>query len=79
MTARGTEREPRIGKLLEGLRSDPALAPIVAEYEQRAGGGRRFGSNGLKVKGKLFALFTQGTLVVKLPKERAATLVARAR
>jgi hypothetical protein len=28
------------------------------------------------VKGKLFALFTQGTLVVKLPGERVAALVA---
>ena len=27
--------------------------------------------------GKLFALFTQGTLVVKLPKDRVAALVAK--
>jgi hypothetical protein len=30
----------------------------------------------LKANGKLFALFTQGTLVVKLPTQRVAELVA---
>ena len=63
--------------LIESLRADPGLAPVIREFEaaQKAGA-RKFGSNGLKVKGKLFALFTQGTLVVKLPKPRVAELVA---
>jgi len=52
--------------------------PVVEEFEAgtRSSRPRRFGSNGLKVNGKLFALFTQGTLVVKLRKERVANLVA---
>ncbi len=69
----------RVAELLEDLKSDPALAVVVGAFEQAAAQGtrgRKFGSNGLKVNGKLFALFTQGTLVVKLPKDRVAELVA---
>ena len=59
------------------MRSDPKLVPVVRAYEEGASTtrGMKFGSNGLKVNGKLFALFTQGTLVVKLPKDRVAELV----
>ena len=58
-------------------RADPKLAPVVAAYEKDATKpGRTFGKNGLKTKaGKLFALFTQETLVVKLPNERVDALV----
>jgi hypothetical protein len=73
---RGSARDPRVDKLLRMLRSDPALAPIVDAFEKTEPGARKFGSNGLKVGGKLFALFTQGTLVVKLPNERVSALVA---
>ena len=69
----------RVAKLLRAMKADPKLAPVAQEFEERAkvtGGGRKFGSNGLKVNGKLFALFTQGTLVAKLPKDRVAALVA---
>jgi hypothetical protein len=68
----------RIAELLQRLKTHPKLAASVREFESRAesaGRGRKFGSNGLKAHGKLFALFTQGTLVVKLPKERVAELV----
>lgn len=34
-----------------------------------------FGANTLKVKGKIFAMPMRGALVVKLPRQRAATLV----
>jgi hypothetical protein len=70
--------EDRVAKLLGDLTADPRFAPVVREFENRAkAAARRFGSNGLKVNGKLFALFTQGTLVVKLPNDRVATLVAQ--
>jgi hypothetical protein len=71
--------DPRVRKLLEALRSDRAVGPSVKEFEAKntARTGRKFGSNGLKANGKLFALFTQGTLVVKLPKDRVAALVAK--
>src|SRR5579859_6771015 len=69
--------DPRVRRLVEALRGDPALGPVVEAFEESQGERRRaFGSNGLKVRGKLFALFTQGTLVVKLPKDRVAELVA---
>jgi TfoX/Sxy family transcriptional regulator of competence genes len=44
----------------------------------RAGGEPRgkFGSNGLKANGKLFALYVRGKLVLKLPRERVDALVA---
>ena len=49
----------------------------MSAYERQAAeSGRKFGKNGLKTKGgKLFALFTQGTLVLKLPKDCVAALV----
>jgi hypothetical protein len=63
--------------LLEAFASDPKLAGIVADYQARQREpGKRFGSNGLKVNGKLFALFVRGKLVVKLPKSRVSALVA---
>jgi hypothetical protein len=69
--------DPRVAKLLASLRADPTLAPVVDAFEKaKVQPGRKFGSNGLKVNGKPFALFTQGTLVVKLPKDRVAALVA---
>jgi hypothetical protein len=69
--------DPRIARLLSALRADPKVASVVQAYEKDAvKPGRKFGKNGLKTKGgKLFALFTQGTLVVKLPKERVVALV----
>jgi hypothetical protein len=70
--------EERIEKLLQDLSVDPMFAPIVREFENRAQTeARKFGTNGLKVNGKLFALFTQGTLVVKLPHDRVAAFVAQ--
>jgi hypothetical protein len=73
-----TESDPRQRRLLDQLRADAKLVPVVAAYEKEATTpGREFGRNGLKTSaGKLFALFTQGTLVVKLPRERVAALVA---
>ncbi len=69
--------DARIGALLKALRRTPTLAPVVDAYEKQADLARnKFGKNGLKTRaGKLFALFTQGTLVVKLPMQRVAALV----
>jgi hypothetical protein len=72
-----TGPDRRVSVLLDELLSDQAFIPVVRAYKETASatGTRKFGSNGLKVNGKLFALFTQGTLVVKLPKDRIAELV----
>jgi len=68
---------PRVAAVVEAFRADPRLASVARDFEAaRASRRRMFGSNGLKVKGKLFALFTQGTLVVKLPRARVQALVA---
>ena len=37
---------------------------------------RRFGSDALKVNGSIFAMVTSGLLIVKLPRERVAALIA---
>ncbi|MFZ0116884.1 MAG: TfoX/Sxy family protein [Xanthobacteraceae bacterium] len=73
------EPDPRIAKLVEVFRADPKLRAVAETFDASSASRqpRKFGSNGLKVDGKLFALFTQGTLVVKLPKERVAALVAK--
>jgi hypothetical protein len=67
----------RVERLLGALSQDRALASSVREFEKGrvAGGRRKFGSNGLKADGKLFALFTQDTLVVKLANNRVSALV----
>lgn len=72
-----TPVDRRVEQLLAVLTEDRKLASSVREFKKgRAAGGRRtFGSNGLKARGKLFALFTQDTLIVKLPNNRVAALV----
>lgn len=70
--------ERQIEKLLRNLSADPRLVGIVSEFENRRKmASRKFGSNGLKVNGKLFALFTQSTIVVKLPPARVSILVGQ--
>jgi TfoX/Sxy family transcriptional regulator of competence genes len=71
--------DPRVRKLIEAFRADPKLRAIAEAFDASSASSqpRKFGSNGLKVNGKLFALFTQGTLVVKLPKARVDALVAK--
>lgn len=60
---------------------DPAFADVVAALAGRhgvtpPGSGRAFGSAALKVDGRIFAMHVGGALVVKLPRERVAALVA---
>ena len=54
------------------------VAKLVREERAEAPSAtrRRFGSNGLKVNGKIFAMLAQSTVVVKLPRERVQALVA---
>ena len=60
--------EERFDELVVAL----AGAPHVA----RPGEGRGFGSNALRVRGKVFAMLVRGQLVVKLPQGRVDSLVS---
>ena len=48
----------------------------AVEHDPSTGKGRGFGSSGLKVGGKLFAMPVEGKLVVKLPEDRVQELIA---
>jgi TfoX/Sxy family transcriptional regulator of competence genes len=52
-----------------------AVAEAV-EHDPAVSTGRMFGSSGLKVGGKIFAMMVKGQLVVKLPKHRVEELIA---
>ena len=72
--------DPRVRKLIETFRADPTLRAVAETFDASSTSSqpRKFGSNGLKVNGKLFALFTQETLVVKLPKGGSTHWLQRA-
>ena len=64
---------------------DEKFAVLVAVFrtntavtlpDQSVGSKKAFGSNGLKVNGKIFAMLTSKGLVVKIPAQRVDELVA---
>lgn len=57
---------------------DARFAPVVRAFDGIRGvtAGKLFASYGLKVNGKIFAMFGKGRLVVKLPKERVDEMVS---
>jgi hypothetical protein len=61
------------------LEIDPRFSPVVAAFARTRDvtyGGKGFGSSGLKVSGKLFAMMSsKGNFVAKLPKDRVDELV----
>lgn len=64
--------EERFAALVEEFISDSAVTlPLDGSASNN-----RFGSSGLRVHNKIFAMLTRGRLVVKLPKQRVDTLVA---
>jgi TfoX/Sxy family transcriptional regulator of competence genes len=60
---------------------DPRFAPIAAAFaaDPSVSRGWMMSSYGLKVNGKIFAMFGKGRLVLKLPKARVDALVISGR
>ncbi len=56
---------------------DPRFAPVAKAFAQRrdVSGGKMMSSFGLKVNGRIFAMFGRGKFVAKLPKNRVDELV----
>jgi len=63
-----TSIEARFANLVRALADEPGV---------ELGGGRRgFGSGALQVRGRIFAMISHDRLVLKLPRERVAALIA---
>jgi hypothetical protein len=60
----------RLAALVDVLAGEPDVTPPDAT------GPRRFGSRALKVDGAAFAMVVRGALVLKLPEDRVAALLA---
>jgi TfoX/Sxy family transcriptional regulator of competence genes len=58
---------------------DPRFARIANAFakDRRVTYGKMFASMGLKVNGRIFAMFVKGRFVTKLPRERVDDLVRR--
>jgi TfoX/Sxy family transcriptional regulator of competence genes len=56
---------------------EPRFQPVVDAFARHRDvtGGKMMSSYGLKVNGKIFAMFGRGQFVAKLPKSRADALV----
>lgn len=63
----------RLAALVDVLAGEPDVTPPDAT------GPRRFGSRALKVDGAAFAMVVRGALVLKLPEDRVAGLLADGR
>ncbi len=66
----GVDAESRFAALVTAFADGPGVTP------PDPAAGRRFGSDALKVDGSIFAMCVQGAVVLKLPRDRVAALVA---
>src|SRR5258707_7199142 len=71
MNQSSSDPEERFAALGEEFRSNPDVTLPEGPQAQQ-----RFGSSGLRIHGRIFAMLAHGRLVVKLPKPRVDALVA---
>ncbi len=65
--------EERFAKIVKALRSHSGVTPPLDETQSK----KRFGSSGLKIHDKIFAMISsKGEFVVKLPQYRVDGLIA---
>jgi hypothetical protein len=64
--------EERFATIVEALLSHPDVTPPSDGTQSKKG----FGSSGLKIHNKIFAMLVKGKLVVKLPRSRVDALIA---
>src|SRR5713101_3678529 len=65
--------EERFAQIVKALRSHSGVTPPSDATQSK----KRFGSSGLKINDKIFAMISsKGKFVVKLPRERVDALVA---
>jgi hypothetical protein len=64
--------EERFATIVEELLSDPDVIPPSDGPQPKKG----FGSSGLRIHNKIFAMLVRGRLVVKLPRPRVDALIA---
>ncbi len=62
----------RFASLIEEFRGHPKITLPILESQST----KRFGSSGLRVDDKIFAMLSKNRLVVKLPRQRVAQLVS---
>jgi hypothetical protein len=72
--AAGTPEAPDAAELFAGLCRALDREPGVTPPPPGAGS-RRFGSDALKVEGRIFAMVTAGRLALKLPRDRVEALL----
>ncbi len=67
-----TNPEERFATIVEALLSNPDVTPPSDGSQSK----KEFGSSGLKIHNKIFAMLVRDKLVVKLPKPRVDALIA---
>lgn len=67
-----TTAEERFAAVVASLAGQPGVTPPLDATDPR----KTFGSSGLKIDDKIFAMLVRGSLAVKLPKPRVDALVA---
>jgi hypothetical protein len=63
--------EERFATIIEALLSHPDVTPPEDGSQSK----KRFGSSGLRIQNKIFAMLVKGKLVVKLPRPRVDALI----